>query len=144
MVYIEHSIVNNIHSSQSDNGWTDFWFVHTPPYIIFRRVTHVVIVACNYPSSAYMNVIHLCGSMNSELRTLYVSSVWSYHNQLFTMYHSGYYNPIFDTTIPNILMKCFLRFLCSYRHSILKLYNWWREASWKWWWSWGKIGGVCK
>ena len=27
----------------------------TPPYILFRGVTHVVIVACNYPLSAYMN-----------------------------------------------------------------------------------------
>ena len=59
-------------------------------------------------------VIHLCGSMNSELRTIYVSSVWSNHNQLFTMHHSGYYNRvsfIFGTTIPTsfiILMKCFL------------------------------------
>ena len=56
-------------------------------------------------------VIDLCGSMNSELRTIYVSNVWSYHNQLFTMHHSGYYNLvsiIFGTTIPtsfNILMN---------------------------------------
>ena len=28
---------------------------HTPPYILFHGVTHVVIVACNYPLSAYMN-----------------------------------------------------------------------------------------
>ena len=59
-------------------------------------------------------VTHLCGSVNSELRTIYVNNVWSYHNQLFTMHQSGYYNLvsfIFGTTIPtsfNILMKCFL------------------------------------
>ena len=55
--------------------------------------------------------------MNSELRNIYVSRVWSHHNQLFTMHHSGYYNLvsfIFGTTIPtssNILMKCFLHLL---------------------------------
>ena len=52
-----------------------------------------------------------------ELQTIYVSSSWLYHNQLFTMHHSGYYNLvsfIFGTTIPisfNILMKCFLHFI---------------------------------
>ena len=60
-------------------------------------------------------VIHLCGSMNSELQTIYISCVLSYHNQLFT---TGYYNLvslIFGTTIPtsfNILMKYFLH-LCN-------------------------------
>ena len=51
----------------------------------------------------------VCGSVNSELWTIYVSSVWSYHNQLFTMRHSGY-SLIFGTTIPtffNILVKYF-------------------------------------
>ena len=52
--------------------------------------------------------------MNSELRTIYISSVWSFHNQLFTMHNSGYYlvSLIFGTTIPtsfNILVKCFYR-----------------------------------
>ena len=65
-------------------------------------------------------VIHLCSSMNSELQTIYVSSVWSHHKQLFTMHHSGYYNLvsfIFGTTIPtsfNILMKCFLHFIYAH------------------------------
>ena len=27
----------------------------TPPYILLRGVMHVVIVACNYPLSAYTN-----------------------------------------------------------------------------------------
>ena len=50
--------------------------------------------------------------VNSELRTIYVSSVWSFHNQLFTMHHLSYYpvSLIFGTTIPtsfNILVKCF-------------------------------------
>ena len=26
-----------------------------PPYILFRGVTHVVIVTCNYPLSVYTN-----------------------------------------------------------------------------------------
>ena len=30
---------------------------------------------------------------------VYVSCVWSCHNQLFTVHHSGYYNLIFGTTI---------------------------------------------
>ena len=81
-------------------------------------------------------VIHLCGSVNSELQTIcYVVSlsllymynfhvvsfphihklcIWSHHNQLFTVHHSGHYNLVslmFGTTIPisfNILMKWFL------------------------------------
>ena len=38
-------------------------------YIKFRGVTHVVIFACNYPLSVYMNCNSFCGSMNSELQT---------------------------------------------------------------------------
>ena len=63
----------------------------------------------------YLHTWIVCGSVISELRTtcIYVSSVWSFHNQLFTMHHSGYYLVplIFGTTIPtslNILVKCFL------------------------------------
>ena len=43
----------------------------------------------------------VCGSVNSEFQTIYVSNVWSYHNQLFTMHHSDYYLVylIFGTTI---------------------------------------------
>ena len=56
----------------------------TWPYILFHGVTHVVIVACNYPLSAYIgtqtciyvshNVLHtwIGCSVNSELRTIYV------------------------------------------------------------------------
>ena len=44
---------------------------------------------------------------------MYTSCVWSYHNQLFTVHHLGYYSfvsLVFGTTIPtsfNILMKFF-------------------------------------
>ena len=44
---------------------------------------------------------------------IYTSCVWSYHNQLFTVHHLGYYSLVslvFGTTIPtsfNILMKLF-------------------------------------
>ena len=51
--------------------------------------------------------------MNSELQTIYISCVWSYHNQLFTVGHYNLVPLIFGTTIPtsfNILMKCFLHF----------------------------------
>ena len=73
-------------------------------------VTRVVIVASNYPLSACMNCFR--GSVNSKLLTIYVSSVWSFHNQLFTMHHSGCYlvSLIYGTTIStsfNILVKCF-------------------------------------
>ena len=29
--------------------------MRNPPYILFRGVTHVIIVVCNYPLSAYMH-----------------------------------------------------------------------------------------
>ena len=76
---------------------------------------HVVIVACNF----HMGFLHM-----------YTSCVWSYHNQLFTVHHSGYYSLVslvFGTTIPtsfNILMKCFLHFIymqCTYA-SIVVIY----------------------
>ena len=91
-------------------------------------------------------VIHICGSVNSELRTIYVmllvchchariistwvsppayiSCVWSYHNQLFTVHHSGYYylvSLIFGTTIPtsfNILINYTL-YICAWGHLII-------------------------
>ena len=73
----------------------------TPPYISFCGVMHVVIVACNF-HMGFHRFLHM-----------YTSGVWSYHNQLFTVHHSGYYSPVslnFGTTIPtsfNILMKCY-------------------------------------
>ena len=73
----------------------------TPPYIIFRGVTHVVIVACNF-HMGFHHFLHM-----------YTSCVWSYHNQLFTVHHSDYYSlvslvfgPIITTSF-NILMKFF-------------------------------------
>ena len=30
----------------------------------------------------------------------YISCVWSYHNDLYTMHHLGYYNLLYDTVIP--------------------------------------------
>ena len=61
---------------------------------------HVVIVACNF----HMGFHHL---------HIYTSYVWSYHNQLFTVHHLGYYSLVslvFGTTIPTSfnIMKCFL------------------------------------
>ena len=54
---------------------------HDPPYI-FCGVTHVVIVACNYPLSAYMNCDSFCGSMNSELPTILQSCSFQSLNSL--------------------------------------------------------------
>ena len=42
---------------------------------------------------------------------MYTSCVWSYHNQLYTVHHSGYYSLVslvFGTIVFNILMKYFL------------------------------------
>ena len=41
----------------------------TPPYILFDGVTHAIIPC--------LHTWILCGSVNSDLRTIYVSSVWS-------------------------------------------------------------------
>ena len=86
-------------------NWPNNNNMRNPSLHFISWVTQVVIVACNYPLSAYMKIV--CGSVNSELQTICVSSVWSFHNQLFTMHHSGL---IYGTTIPtsfNILVKCF-------------------------------------
>ena len=56
----------------------------------------------------------LLHAISTWVFTMYTSCVWSYHDQLFTVHHSGYYSLVslvFGTTIPtsfNILMKCFL------------------------------------
>ena len=37
---------------------------------MYGGVTHIVIIACNYPLSTYMNCNSSCGSINSELPTI--------------------------------------------------------------------------
>ena len=113
--------------------WNDHTYIVQSSEFTLPQTIHVRrqgIIACNnnnMRNPTKWNVghfaicthefFHLWGSVNSELRTIYVSSVWSHHNQLFTMHHSGYYNLvslIFGTTIPtsfNILIKCFLHFI---------------------------------
>ena len=82
--------------------------MRNPSLHFISWVTHVVIVACNF-HMGFHHFLHM-----------YTSCVWSYHNQLFTVHHSGYYSLVslvFGTTIPtsfNILMKYFLHFTCIY------------------------------
>ena len=100
----------------------------TPPYILFSGVIRMLLLLHSIiPCLHTWIAIHLCGCVNSELRSIwcYVACIISmcfsiisrihklYHHQLFTVHQLGYYNLvslIFGTTIPtsfNILTKCF-------------------------------------
>ena len=50
---VNRSCMDNVYSLHDNN----ITICVTPPYILLRGVTHVVIVACNYQLSAYMNCL---------------------------------------------------------------------------------------
>ena len=58
MLVVVHVVYENYRKS-SDSMESTIVGIHiiktcvTPPYILFRGVTHVVYVACNYPLSSY-------------------------------------------------------------------------------------------
>ena len=54
----------------------------TPPYHFYCVGLRILLLLNAIISCLHTFVIHLFSSMNSELRTLYISCVWSYHNQL--------------------------------------------------------------
>ena len=48
----------------------------------------------------------VCGSVNSELRAIYISSVWSFHNHCAPLRLSCFFSSTIPTSF-NILVKCF-------------------------------------